>query len=499
MSDTGLSKNHPREASWGDSLARRARRIASPDWPLTAGSLARVTRSDMGARGRDEPVVSGAGVRVMSHVAPQSTRRRLLGALLFLVAAIGYVGIIIVRQGPPSGGDTVALTTVTSELSSGRLHAAAANDSLPNPPGYPLLVSPLVAAFPSLVGSRSWCTTATRAAGLRPSSVASSDPTFKVDVSECGSGRRLADGSVGPPLPPWYRAQGVLGLLAWLVLAAGCLTLLRAGGVDSLGAQAGLLALLTVLPAASSAIVQLYHPQDIVSLGLATGGLAQTLKRRWVLAGVLFGVAFLTKQFALLLLFPALVAAPDSRSRLRLAVASITVFGAGILPFLVSAPQATLENLSGFSAGGAVAGSTALTLVGVTGTVASAVARDAPIAFAVAVCLWAARRFGRSIRDPRLLMGLSLACMGSRLVFESVIFPYYLLGASVLFFMLDLVARRSPHRSLAWCAIAAFFVAIHPANRDVAAFGTLILAVAAVAAGLSELTRTPSESAMPVG
>jgi hypothetical protein len=434
----------------------------------------------------------------MSNISAQSTRRRFLGALLLLVAAIGYVGIIIVRQGPPSGGDTVALTSVTSELSSGRLHAAAANDSLPNPPGYPLLVSPLVAAFPSLVGSRSWCTTATRAAGLRPSSVASADPSFKVDVAECGSRRRLSDGGVGSPLPQWYRAQGVLGLLAWLVLAAGCLALLRSSGVDSLGAQAGLLAFLTVLPAASSAIVQLYHPQDIVSLGLAAGGLAQTLKGRWILAGVLFGVAFLTKQFALLLLLPALVAAPEGRTRVRLAVASVIVFGAGILPFLVSAPRATLENLSGFSAGGAVAGSTALTLVGVTGTVASAVARDAPIAFALAACLWAARRYGHALRDPRMLMGLSLACLGSRLIFESVIFPYYLLGASVLFFVLDLVARRSPHRSLAWCATAAFFVALHPANRGVAAFGTLILAVAAVVAGLIELTHSESVTSVPV-
>jgi hypothetical protein len=435
----------------------------------------------------------------VSNVYPQSARRRLLGALLFLVAAAGYVGIIIARQGPPAGGDTVALTAVTSELSSGRLHAAAANDSLPNPPGYPLLVAPLVAAFPSLVGSRSWCTTATRAAGLRPSSVGRADPSFKVDVSECGSRQRLADGGTGPPLPPWYRAQGVLGLLAWLVLAAGCLVLLRATGVDSLGAQAGLMAFLTVLPAASSAIVQLYHPQDIVSLGLAVAGLAQILRGRWVLAGVLFGVAFLTKQFALLLLFPALVAAPDGHSRWRMTVATITVFGVGILPFLMSAPRATLENLSGFSAGGAVAGSTALTLVGVTGTVASAVARDAPIAFAVAACLWAARRFGQTVRHPTMLVGLSLACLGSRLIFESVIFPYYLLGASVLFFMLDLVARRSPHRSLAWCAIAAFFVALHPANRGVAAFGTLILAVAAVVVGLRELTQASSEHSVVVG
>ena len=86
-------------------------------------------------------------------------------------------------------------------------------------------------------------------------------------------------------------------------------------------------------------------------------------------------------------------------------------------------------------------------------------------------------------------MALGLACVGGRLVFESVVFPYYLLATSVLFFLLDLVARRTPHRSLAWSAAAAFFVAISPGNRAVDAMGTLILAVLAVAAGLTEVAR----------
>ncbi|MGA3147893.1 MAG: glycosyltransferase 87 family protein, partial [Acidimicrobiales bacterium] len=308
---------------------------------------------------------------------------------------------------------------------------------------------------------------------------------------------RGADGVVVPGLPPWYRAQGVLGLLTWLVLAVGCLALLRAAGAATLGRQAGLLVFLAFLPSAASAIVQLYHPQDILSLGLAIGGLAQTLRRRWVLAGVLFGLAFLSKQFAVLILLPALVAAPDLRARARMAAAAAAVFVAGILPFAVSAPRATLDNLSGFSAGGATAGSTVLTLVGVTGSVASAVARDAPVVFAVVVCLWAARRSGPRLARPVSLLSLALVCVGSRLVFESVIFPYYLLATSVVFFMLDLVVRRSPYRSLVWCAASAFFVALRPANHAVDAFGTLILAVIAVGAGLVELVRTGAVAGDP--
>ena len=45
-------------------------------------------------------------------------------------------------------------------------------------------------------------------------------------------------------------------------------------------------------------MVQLYHPQDIVSLGLGLAGLALAMRGRWVWAGVLFGVAVLLHEAA---------------------------------------------------------------------------------------------------------------------------------------------------------------------------------------------------------
>ncbi len=444
-----------------------------------------------------------ASGRTVTHTAEPPTvgagtegrlRRHLISLLLLVAAAACYVGVVAVRQGPPYAGDTLPLTTVSSAVAAGDLRAAASVSSLPNPPGYALWIAPLVAAFPSSVGAPSWCTTVQRADALRDTPGYRNDPTFARDVAECGA--------AGTDLPRWYQSQGVLGVGSWLVMAIGSLALLRAGDADSVGRQAGLLAFLAFLPAASSAIVQLYHPQDIVSLGLALGGLALTLRRRWALAGVLFGAAVLTKQFALLLLLPALVSAADRRARLTLAGWAAVTFGAGFVPFLAVAPRATLENFSGFSAGGAVAGQTVLTLMGVTGTVASAVARDAPVVFAAAVCVWVARRWHGHFESPTGLVALTLACASSRLVFESVVFPYYLLAASVLFFLLDLVARRSPHRSLAWSAAAAFFVAFRPGNRAVDAIGTLLLSVAAVAAGLLDVShadRSPADAASVSG
>jgi hypothetical protein len=281
----------------------------------------------------------------------------------------------------------------------------------------------------------------------------------------------------------------LLGVISWLVLAVGGLVLLRAADADTAARSAALLALLAFLPAASSAIVQLFHPQDMVSLGLALFAMAQVLRRRWLGAGVLLGAAVVTKQYAVLFLLPALVVAEHARERVKVAAAALAVFVAVLAPFFVASPRATLENLSGFSAGGAVSGATVLALAGWSTTVVSAVARDTPVLFAGAVCVWAHWRRGPWMRRPEGLLALCLACVGSRLVFESVIFPYYLLATSVVFFILDLVAKRSPHRSLAWCAGSAFFVAVHPGNQAVNAIGTLAFAALAVAAGILEVLR----------
>ncbi|HEY5097626.1 MAG TPA: glycosyltransferase 87 family protein, partial [Acidimicrobiales bacterium] len=351
-----------------------------------------------------------------------------------------------------------------------------------------LLMSPLVAAFGSLVGAPTWCVPAAvaprPAAGPPRGAPAEVAPT---PVACPGSGRPSGEATGAPPLRPWYRSQGVLAVLAWVVMALGALALLRAGTTSTLGQEAGLLAFLVFLPSASSAVVQLFHPQDILSLGLALGGLAQALRRRWAVAGLLFGLALVTKQYALLLALPALAAAPTARARLRMVLTGVAVVAAALLPFLLAAPRATIDNLSGVSGGGSVVGATVVSLAGASGHLGSAVARGAPVVFASLVCLWAWRRLGPALVEPRLLLSLALVCVGSRLIFESVVFPYYLLATSVVFFALDLVARRLPVRALCWCAAAAFFVSFHPSNRYVLAFGTLVLSLVTMVAGFADL------------
>ncbi len=421
----------------------------------------------------------------------------LLRCAIFVVALAGYLGILLVRQGPPSAGDTTPLTSVTTSLSTGDLHAAADVVSLPNPPGYPLLASALVVLFRPLIGSATWCTTPGRAMALRKDVALRDRPDFANVVGECGFRTVLPDGHLGPPLRPWYRAQGVLGVLAWIVLAVGSWVLLRATGAPPWTAEVALVVFLVILPAASSAIVQLFHPQDLVSFGLSAGGLALVLRRRWAAAGAVFGLAFLTKQFAVLVLVPVLVAAPDWRTRRRILVPAVAIVAAALVPFLFVAPRATLENLSGIGSGGAVAGATILSVLHASSTVSSTVARDFPVVFAVLASLWARRRTRSHLMSAAPLLGLVLACLASRLVFESVIFPYYLLAASVAFLVLDLATGRLPDRSLAWIAATAAFVALHPANRTVDAVGTLVLAAVAVTYGLTEVAATTRHDGTP--
>ena len=151
----------------GDRLCARSLPLIRPSWhPSLVASGGQVTpvgprrcTGVMGAgvtRRSRSPVPEERSGEAGGPPPPSPARRR----------AACYLGIVAVRQGPPPGGDTTPLTTVTSDLASGRLHAAAANDELPNPPGYALMTAPLVALFGSAVGSPTWCTTQGRAADL---------------------------------------------------------------------------------------------------------------------------------------------------------------------------------------------------------------------------------------------------------------------------------------------------------------------------------------------
>jgi hypothetical protein len=382
----------------------------------------------------------------------------LVGLVLFLV--------IVAVRGGPSVDDAYGVTKPTTAIADGDLRAAARDSVLPQPPGYALLASPLVVALRPVVGSATWCD-----AGVAP--------VTRLVLPQCHPGQLSSH--------RWYRSQALLGVLAWLVLAIGAVRLVRAAGAGGL-AELLLLAVLAAMPAASDGIVQTFHPQDLVSVGLCCAGLAEALRRRWVATGVLFGTAFLCKQFALLPLIAVLVAAPRWGPRFRVVGPAVAVVGLGILPFAAVDLSGTWNTLAAVNAGGAVKVTTG-TVVGMTGLSESTkllIARDGPVLLALAMALWARWRAGAQLLSPVALIGLAAACLAGRLVAEVWFASYYLLAVSATLVALDLAARRVPLWSFTWIALTGVLVEQSGGipTTPLAAALAFVASLAAVALGL---------------
>ncbi|MGA2521633.1 MAG: hypothetical protein ABSG81_12555 [Acidimicrobiales bacterium] len=377
--------------------------------------------------------MSGAG-RALS---PRSTALArgplsLPALVLACLAGLGFFVAVVAVRGGPSVGDAYGVTTPATAIADGDLTAAAHDQVLPQPAGYALLASPFIVVLRPVIGTPTWCD-------------ARVAPVTRLFLKWCAADQLSSH--------RWYRSQAVLGLLAWLVLAIGAVRLLRAAGGGG-PIELLLVLMLAAIPAASDGIVETFHPQDLVCVGLTCAALGETLRRRWVLTGVLFGAAFLCKQFALLPLIAVVVAAPTMRARLLVVGVAAGVVGCGIAPFAVADPRATWNTLSAVNPGSVIKLTTG-TVVGMTGLTESTklhIARDGPVVLALAMSLWARRRAGSGLLTPLGLIGLATACLAARLVAEVWFASYYLLAVSAALLVLDLAAKRVPVWSCAWIA-----------------------------------------------
>ena len=367
-------------------------------------------------------------------------------AAFYAGACVVFVCILFVRNGPnPSETDAHAVTLPTTAISHGDLRAAEHDTLVPNPPGYPLLMTPFVIALRPWIGSPRWCDDKPVPALLQePANV-----FFRSILAPCGTPQAVRNGT---PLPHWYRSQALLAITGWIVLVGGAVLVMRSAGAGGGPAEAALVVALALLPAASDAIVHTFHPQDLMSVGFAGAGISQALRRRWVLVGVLFGVAFLCKQFAILPLLAVLAAAPGWRAWARTLVPAAAVVGLGVIPFYVANPGDTMRALTAVYVSGVnvVKTPTWLGLLDMGEKLKVEIARDAPVALAAGLALWARRRTRVQLLAPMPLIGLALACLATRLVFELGFLTYYFLGVGVAFLLLDLARRRPPVWAVVW-------------------------------------------------
>jgi hypothetical protein len=427
--------------------------------------------------------VSTGSERRRPRTLPLSAR-----AAFALGAAAVFFVILLVRGGPnPAETDAHAVTLPTTAISDGALRSAEQATLVPNPPGYPLLMSPVVLVFRPWIGAPRWCDD-------KPfPDIASPQIAryFRSVLDPCS-----AQSTAAPSLrrPSWYRSQALLVILAWAVLAGGGVLLMRAAGMG-MGFEESLLVVgLALLPASTDAVAQSFHPQDLMSVGFSCAGMAQALRRRWVLVGLAFGAAFLCKQFAILPFVAVLAAAPSWRDRGRSFLPALGLVAAGVLPFYVADPADTLHAMSAVYVAGVnvVKTSTVLGLLGIDEHLKLEIARDAPLVGAVILASWARWRRPDGLLAPAPLVGLALACLALRLVFEVSILDYYYLAVGAVLLVLDFVRGRVPVLAAAWIVATRYGLnwLITTASPPVIAWVFLAAALLAAGIGVAVVLRT---------
>jgi hypothetical protein len=244
-----------------------------------------------------------------------------------------------------------------------------------------------------------------------------------------------------------------IGYLSWFALMAGAIALLRASGRGRARWEPAALVTVACLPPVFACLVDYFHPQDLIAMGLALGSLAFILKDRWAWAGVLMGVAFSTNQFVLLMAAALFVIVPNHR-RLRFVVGAI---GAAIvidLPVVVVSQGRALKEAiigSGFSAG---FGGTVLAHLNLQGPAQFVVVRVLPVAIAMGISWWALRRLGPFVLQPVPLLALMAISLSLRLLFEKSLFNYYFMAVAVMLLLLDVARGRIRGTMVAWLAFA---------------------------------------------
>ena len=242
-----------------------------------------------------------------------------------------------------------------------------------------------------------------------------------------------------------------LGYVTWFVLLAGVIALLRAAGRGRCGWEVAGVVLVALVPSTWMALMNQYHPQDLLAMGLLLAGLALALRRSWAWAGALLGLAVASQQFALLALVPLFVVAP-ARGRWRLVGGSVAAWGLVALPFVVTSRRA-LGAITIGTGNSPSYGGTLVRFFHLHGAPLVLVSRVLPLVVAAGLAWWMHRRLGARALEPLPLVSLMAICLTMRLVFEQNMFGYYFMALSVLLILLEIVDGRIRGELVAWLAM----------------------------------------------
>lgn len=245
-----------------------------------------------------------------------------------------------------------------------------------------------------------------------------------------------------------WRPTLQIGFLGWIALMAGAIVLLRASGRGRCGWEPTALVILALAPPISMCLTEYFHPQDLLAMGLALGGLASVRRKRWIWAGLLLGLAIISQQFALLFLAPLIVVVPKNQ-RVRFIGAVLLSWALVAVPVVVfTSGRAIASTLVG--TGGRMYSISWLDQTGLHPPLLFVVARFLPFALALVLAWWAEKKFGPTVLEPVPFISLIATSLCMRLVFEVNLYGYYFMAIAVLLILLDVLRGRIRVSLVVW-------------------------------------------------
>ena len=260
------------------------------------------------------------------------------------------------------------------------------------------------------------------------------------------------------PITHWSVKAGALsptlrfGYVGWIVLMIGAIMVLRASGRGRCGWEPLTLVALACTPPIFMCLQYLFHPQDLMAMGLILIGLALARRERWMIAGVVMGLAFTSQQFALLAIVPLAVLAPSRRrpSYIFGVIATVAVF---VVPLaLLTSGRALRVALVGSGLSGSQTGSFTSELH-VTSPLMLGLWRMLPILAAFGVAFWAMRRLHSGALEPVPLLSIIATSLSFRLVFDEGLYGYYFMAVAVCLVLLDVLNRKFRIQLIGWLAM----------------------------------------------
>ena len=251
-------------------------------------------------------------------------------------------------------------------------------------------------------------------------------------------------------LQHWSKANPVTlphslscGYLAWFTVLLGVRSLLRT--IWTTPTRREILALFTIalVPTMWNSIITFFHPQDIMAMGLTLGAVAAYRRGQYLWTGALLGFAFLSQSMSFLVALFLFLVLTSFESRLRFVEGFVATFAAVVVPLsILAGPNAVRNSLLGTGVGNSYLRiKSLLYYLQFSSSAATFTARALPLVAVVATSLWVRRR-PWLLQDSLTLLSLIALCFAWRLVFEENMWGYYMMPASFVVVLRDLVNKR---------------------------------------------------------